>query len=218
MRACPFPDPASADARGLLAYGGDLGPERLLSAYAHGVFPWYETDPILWFCPDPRMVLLPAELHVGRSLARALRGGAFEVRIDADFSAVIHHCARTPRPGQPGTWINDDMIDAYCALHRLGFAHSFEAWKDDVLVGGLYGVSLGAGFFGESMFAHRSDASKVVTVALARWLEERSFHFIDCQVHTEHLERFGAREWPRSEFLRALSEALVEPTLCGSWS
>jgi len=214
----PFPDPRDADAQGLLAWGGDLGAERLLSAYASGVFPWFDEPPILWFSPDPRMVLLPRDLHVGRTLRRSIARGGYEVRFDTRFEDVIRACAQVPRPGQSGTWITQEMIEAYVALHELGFAHSAEAYEAGELVGGCYGVSLGRSFFGESMFAHRSDASKVAFVALVQRLEAWEFDLVDCQVHTSHLERFGAREWPRARFLDALAASLQRPTRRGRWS
>jgi leucyl/phenylalanyl-tRNA--protein transferase len=217
IAAHPFPDPTRADRHGLLAYGGDLSPERLIAAYAQGVFPWYEEDPILWFSPDPRMVLLPADLIVNRTLDKNLRRGRYEVRIDTAFRAVIESCARVPRKGQPGTWITQDMIEAYSRLHDLGFAHSAEAWLEGELVGGVYGVSLGAAFFAESMFAERSDASKVALVHLVWRLEQLGAHFLDCQCHTDHTERLGATEWPRERYLQALATALKEPTWRGSW-
>jgi len=217
MRAIPFPDPRLAEPHGLLAYGGDLSPERLLSAYAHGVFPWYQDEPILWFSPDPRMVLRPEELVVRRSLAKTLRGGRYTVRFDTAFEEVIRACAAVPRPGQDGTWITPDMIEAYCALHELGYAHSAESWYEGELVGGLYGVSLGAAFFGESMFARRGDASKVAFVKLVEQLRAWDFHFVDCQVPTEHLGGFGAREWPRDEFLDALEATLELESRRGRW-
>jgi leucyl/phenylalanyl-tRNA--protein transferase len=218
VQALPFPAPESSDETGLLAYGGDLGPERLLSAYAQGAFPWYESDPILWFSPDPRLLLRPEELRVSRSLAKTLRSDRFELRFDSAFEQVIRHCAQVPRPGQPGTWINPDMIDAYCRLHELGFAHSVESWESGELAGALYGVSLGSAFFGESMFSLRPDASKVALVHLAHRLVEWRFEFIDCQVHSDHLERFGARLWPRKDFLDALARALEGDTRRGRWS
>jgi leucyl/phenylalanyl-tRNA--protein transferase len=211
----PFPDPREAETEGLLAYGGDLLPERLLAAYAQGVFPWYESEPILWHSPDPRMVLLPAELRINRTLAKNLRRGRYEVRSDSAFREVIEACAIAPRPGQRGTWITSEMIEAYCALHELGFAHSIEAWRGDTLMGGVYGVSLGAAFFAESMFARQSEASKVAFVDLVRGIDRMGFHFLDCQVHTDHTERLGAREWSRADFLVALERALEEPTRVG---
>jgi leucyl/phenylalanyl-tRNA--protein transferase len=213
-----FPEPALAEPDGLLAVGGDLRPERLLRAYAEGIFPWYsEETPILWWSPDPRMVLLPGELHVPRSLRRALRG-RFEVRADTAFGRVIRRCAEKDRPGQDGTWITDEMIEAYERLHELGFAHSFEAWEGNELAGGLYGVSLGAAFFGESMFADRPEASKVAFVRSVEWLGGRGVELVDCQVDTEHLRRFGAREIPRVEFLSRLRNALASPTARGPWT
>jgi leucyl/phenylalanyl-tRNA--protein transferase len=215
--AVPFPDPSEADAHGLLAYGGDLLPERLLSAYARGIFPWYERDPILWFSPDPRMLLLPYELRINRTLAKSLRRGRYELRVDSAFEQVIRHCAEVPRPGQRGTWITDDLCHAFVRLHELGFAHSVEAWRSERLVGGIYGLSLGAAFFAESMFAVESDASKVAFVALVRQIAAWGFHFLDCQVYTEHTEALGAREWPRAEFLQALVRVLALPTRRGRW-
>jgi len=218
QRAFPFPDPRTAQERGLLAYGGDLSPERLVSAYASGIFPWYDEPPILWFSPDPRAVLAPRELHVGRTLRRALERGRYVVKLDAAFERVVRACAAVPRPGQDGTWITSEMIDAYVGLHELGLAHSAEAYDDGELVGGCYGVSLGAAFFGESMFARANDASKVAFATLVRQLEAWEFAFVDCQMHTPHLARFGAREVPRCEFLDALARALEQPTRIGSWA
>ena len=213
-----FPHPRTADEDGIVAIGDDLRPERLLLAYRTGIFPWpHHGLPLLWFSPDPRMVLPTSELHVARSLAKTLRRETFRITLDRAFTSVIRCCASTPRPDQPGTWITREMIRAYTVLHQLGFAHSVEVWKDRDLVGGLYGVSLGAVFFGESMFATEPDASKAGFVALVRQLERRQFHFIDCQVHTDHLARFGAREWPREVFLDALERALASPTWQGVW-
>ena len=214
-----FPDPNDADASGLLAVGGDLHPQRVLLAYAQGIFPWPHGDawPMLWFSPDPRMVLPPSELYVSRSLRKTCNKGVYEVRYDTAFEQVMRACSATPRPYQDGTWITPEMIEAYCRLHELGFAHSIEAWAAGELAGGLYGLSLGGAFFGESMFARRSDASKVAFVHLAQRLQNWAFELIDCQVYTEHLERFGAREWPRSQFLKALDRALQMPTRRGSW-
>jgi leucyl/phenylalanyl-tRNA--protein transferase len=213
-----FPDPELAEPDGLLAVGGDLSPDRLLRAYADGIFPWYsEETPILWWSPEPRMVLLPAEFHVPRSLRRTIRSGAFEARADTAFGEVIRRCADKDRPGQDGTWITPEMILAYERLHDLGFAHSFEAWEGGELAGGLYGVSLGAAFFGESMFADRPDASKVAFATSVEWLRGRGFELIDCQVDTEHLRRFGAREIPRAEFLARLRNAMSSATVRGKW-
>ena len=223
VRAFPFPDPRESDDRGLLGYGGDLAPERLVAAYAQGVFPWYDEDPILWFSPNPRMVLRPSEIHVGRSLAKRIRTAPYRVSMDTAFREVISACRDTPRPDQDGTWINEDMLEAYCTLHELGFAHSVEAWQNDdgsgeQLVGGLYGISLGNAFFGESMFAHAPDASKIAFATFVRQLEIWEFAFVDCQVTTDHLKRFGAAEWSRDEFLDTLSESVVAPTRRGRWS
>lgn len=212
-----FPDPREADADGLLAYGGDLRSERLLSAYARGIFPWYDREPILWFSPDPRWVLEPSQIRVNRSLRRTLRAGTFEVRLDTAFDEVIKACARVPRPGQDGTWITPEMIDAYAELHREGFAHSVEAFREGRLVGGAYGVSLGRAFFGESMFAIEPDASKVAFVALVQQLEAWNFDLIDCQVHTDHLARFGAVAWSRQHFMTRLTTAVEVPTRKGPW-
>ncbi|MDJ0847686.1 MAG: leucyl/phenylalanyl-tRNA--protein transferase [Myxococcota bacterium] len=213
-----FPPAEEADPDGLLAVGGDLSAERLLLAYSQGIFPWYEDGlPILWHSPDPRMVLLPAELHVPRSLRKVIRRRPFTLRLDTAFEAVVDECAIAERAGQRGTWITRDMREAYVALHTLGFAHSAEAWCGDELVGGLYGVSLGSSFFGESMFARRPDASKTAFVALVLQLERWGFELIDCQVHTEHLARFGAKEWRRSRFLATLRESLERPTRRGAW-
>ena len=218
VEAVPFPDPESADAHGLVAWGGDLCAERLLSAYARGIFPWYDEDPILWFSPDPRMVLARGALRVNRTLAKNLRRGRYEVRFDTSFEEVIARCASAPRPGQDGTWITDDMIAAYTELHRQGFAHSAESWRDGRLVGGVYGVSLGAAFFGESMFAEQSDASKVAFATLARKLDAWDYHFLDCQMRTDLTASLGATEWPRSAFLAALRRALAPPTRRGRWT
>jgi leucyl/phenylalanyl-tRNA--protein transferase len=213
-----FPEPRHAEPDGLLAVGGDLSPRRLLTAYAAGIFPWYSDDtPILWWSPDPRLVLDPAALHVPRSLERTIRRGRYAVAADREFGRVIRRCAEKDRPGQRGTWITDEMIAAYDELHRLGYAHSFEAWQGGELAGGLYGVSLGDAFFGESMFADRPDASKVAFVHAIRWLERQGIRLVDCQVTTEHLARFGATEIARDEFLDRLERALEAPTRRGKW-
>jgi leucyl/phenylalanyl-tRNA--protein transferase len=218
-REIVFPDPRLAEPDGLLAVGGDLGVERLLTAYAAGVFPWYGPDsPILWWSPDPRLVLVPERLHVPRSLERTRRRGTYRVTCDTAFERVIRACAETGRPGQEGTWITEAMIRAYLRLHHEGFAHSFEAWEGEALAGGLYGVSLGAAFFGESMFARRPDASKLAFVASVEFLQLRGIRLVDCQVRTDHLVRFGAEEWPRERFLEALEQALVVPTQRGAWA
>ncbi|MFL5351836.1 leucyl/phenylalanyl-tRNA--protein transferase [Archangium sp.] len=214
-----FPPPEKADRSGLLAVGGDLSPERLLSAYSRGIFPWYSPgQPILWHSPDPRFVLVPEKVHVGRSLRKTLKAGVYDIRWDTAFAQVITACASVPRPGQDGTWITDDMMEAYVTLHELGFAHSVEAWAEGELKGGFYGVSLGAAFFGESMFARAPDASKVAFATAVERFQGWGFHFIDCQVETEHLARFGAEHWPRKRFLQALQRALAEPTRRGKWT
>ena len=213
-----FPSPELSDPNGLLAVGGDLRPERLVLAYAMGIFPWYSEDtPILWHSPDPRMVLRAGDLVVGRSLAKTLRRGAYEVRLDTAFRAVMESCARVPRHDQDGTWIMPEMIDAYEELHRRGLAHSAEAWLGGELAGGLYGVSLGGAFFGESMFAKEPDASKVAFVTLVRAMAGWGIDLVDCQVRTAHLARFGAVDWPRPRFLAALEKALEKPTRYGPW-
>ncbi|HVV85583.1 MAG TPA: leucyl/phenylalanyl-tRNA--protein transferase [Kofleriaceae bacterium] len=203
---------------GLLAVGGDLAPERLLLGYSQGIFPWYGPRlPILWHSPDPRMVMTTRELIVNRSLRKAIRRRPYELRIDTAFDQVLHGCAETPRPGQDGTWLVPEMITAYLELHRLGFAHSFEAWSGDVLAGGLYGVSLGHVFFGESMFARAPDASKIAFAASIAQLDAWEISLVDCQVHTDHLERFGAHEITRHEFIDRLRVALDHPTRRGRW-
>jgi len=213
-----FPDPNLAE-EGLLAVGGDLRPERLLLGYASGIFPWYEEgQPILWHSPDPRMVLEPDRLHVSASLGKAIRREPYTITLDTAFRDVIEGCAAARSPDEPGTWITAGMIEAYVELHRRGYAHSAEAWKGETLAGGLYGVSLGAAFFGESMFARMPDASKIAFVALVRRLERWGIQLIDSQVYTHHLERFGAVEWPRGRYLAALAKALMEPTRKGKWS
>jgi len=213
-----FPDPRRADESGLIAVGGDLHPERLLRGYAIGIFPWYsEGQPILWHSPDPRFVLEPDELKVARSLRQRLRKRPYTLKLDAAFDQVIARCAEVPRPGQDGTWITDAMREAYIRLHEEGFAHSVEAYEGDELVGGLYGVSLGGIFFGESMFALRPDASKVAFVCLVRELRRWGFSLVDSQVYTDHVARFGAREIPRDRYLRRLQECLKTPSRRGRW-
>ncbi len=213
-----FPPPQLAEDTGVLAVGGDVSEERLILAYSSGIFPWpHEGLPLLWHSPDPRTVLVPSEIHVGRSLEKSIRRGTYEVRLDTAFRQVMRGCSEKERPNQDGTWITDEMIEGYVALHRRGLAHSVEAWRGDELVGGLYGVSLGAAFFGESMFAEAPDASKVAFTTLVRQLDRWGFDFVDCQVHTEHLERFGAVEWSRTRFLAALKRALKKPNRVGPW-
>ncbi|MBU1610408.1 MAG: leucyl/phenylalanyl-tRNA--protein transferase [Proteobacteria bacterium] len=213
-----FPDPEHADPDGLLAVGGDLTPERLISAYSTGVFPWYaENSPILWWSTNPRLVLFPDQLHVSRSLRRVLNRECYSVTYDTAFDDVIRQCAATPRPDQDGTWLVPEMVEAYTEMHRLGLCHSVEAWRDGELAGGLYGISLGRAFFGESMFFSEPDASKVAFVHLVRTLAAWDFQFIDCQQTTSHLKRFGASEISRRRFLDLLGQALHFPTLRGNW-
>ncbi len=194
---------------GLLAAGGDLSPQRLISAYARGIFPWFsEGQPILWWSPDPRLVLSPSEIHIGRTLRKRFRKQTYRITVDKAFEEVIYHCANTPRQEQGGTWITSEMENAYVELHKIGVAHSVETWLDDTLVGGLYGVCLGKAFFGESMFSHASDASKVAFATLVKQLDLWKFHLIDCQVQTELLESFGAQNLTRQEFEKRLQPAI----------
>jgi len=214
-----FPPPSRANAEGLLAWGGDLSVDWLLAAYRSGIFPWYsEGQPILWWSPDPRMVLRPADLHCPRRLERIVASDRFTVTLDRAFRRVIEACSTAPREGQCGTWITPDMIAAYTRLHEAGYAHSVEAWSGDQLAGGLYGVSLGGCFFGESMFTNAPDASKTAFVRLVRQLDTWEFGLIDCQMHTEHLARFGAHEVPRKAFLAMLANGLRHPTRQGTWT
>jgi leucyl/phenylalanyl-tRNA---protein transferase len=216
----PFPpvEQALVEPNGLLAAGGDLSPERLLDAYARGIFPWFnEEDPVLWWSPDPRMVLFPRQLHTSRSLRRAIRSGQFSVTLDRAFDAVVQGCAG-PRANQGGTWITGEMMVAYSRLAQLGYAHSVETWEGAELVGGLYGVALGRVFYGESMFSRRSNASKIALAHLARQLERWEFALIDCQMATEHLASLGAREIPRSEFLRGVRSAVAQPGVPAPWT
>jgi leucyl/phenylalanyl-tRNA--protein transferase len=214
-----FPPPELADPDGLLAVGGDLRPERLVLAYSSGIFPWpTEGFPLLWHSPDPRFVLEAEQLHVPRSLAKTVRRGRFRCTLDTAFRTVMANCAEIPRQGQDGTWITDAMLEGYAELHELGFAHSVEVWEGDTVVGGVYGVSLGGAFFGESMFAHSPDASKVGFVRLVEQLSRWDINLIDAQVHTAHLERFGAEHWPRARYLTRLERALQLPTRRGKWA
>jgi leucyl/phenylalanyl-tRNA--protein transferase len=204
---------------GLLAVGGDLSPERLLLAYRSGIFPWYEDGfPILWHSPDPRCVLVVERIHVGRSLRKAMKRAAVDVRFDTRFADVIRACKESYRVGQRGTWITDEMEAAYVKLHELGWAHSVETYLDGELVGGLYGVSIGKMFFGESMFSRASDASKIAFVRLAERIATWGFRVIDAQVMTPHTEALGAEEWPRARFLEVLASELAAPTRLGSWT
>ncbi len=215
-----FPPVDRASPEGLLAVGGDLRPERLLEAYRHGIFPWYNDDqPILWWSPDPRAVLFPEKLHVPRTLHRTMRRGLFTVTLDTCFRQVMQQCAG-PRPQYPegGTWITADMLDAYTHLHELGYAHSVETWQEGRLVGGLYGVAIGGAFFAESMFTRIDDASKVALVTLFRQLEAWGFRVIDCQQSSPHVKRFGAEEISRRNFITFLTEAVTLPDRKGRWA
>lgn len=213
-----FPPAEQAESDGLLAVGGDLSEERLLEAYRHGIFPWYAAgDPILWWSPPQRAVFLPGDEHFSRRLKRKLRGMPFEIRMDTAFADAVRQCAKAKRSGDPGTWITGEMFSAYVALHQAGYAHSFEAWQNGALVGGLYGVSIGGAFFGESMFSNVGDASKAAFAALCGWAWDMGFHFIDGQIPNENLERLGARVIERGEFLQRLKLALEEPTRKGGW-
>lgn len=214
-----FPDPAEAmrDPDGLLAVGGDLSVGRLVNAYRHGIFPWYgEGDPILWWSPDPRSVLVPDRLHRSRSLNKLLRKRRFAVTMDRDFRAVIRACAGT-RPDSQGTWLLPEMVEAYCALHVHGLAHSIEVWEEGLLVGGLYGVAIGGVFFGESMFSWTDNASKVALVHLCEHLLGSGVELIDCQVLTGHMQRMGAESMPRGRFLERLSVLRDRPWQRGNW-
>jgi leucyl/phenylalanyl-tRNA--protein transferase len=202
---------------GLLAVGGDLSPARLLDAYRHGVFPWFnEGEPILWWSPDPRMVLFPSELKLSRSLRKTLRHHRYEITFDTAFEQVMQACA-APRPGQGGTWISPAMIEAYVRLHELGYAHSVETWLNGSLTGGLYGVALGHMFYGESMFSRATDASKIAFAHLVWQLRSWGFGMIDCQMKTAHLASLGAREIARADFLRHLHELIECPRAAGPW-
>jgi leucyl/phenylalanyl-tRNA--protein transferase len=216
----PFPpvERALKSPNGLLCAGADLSPERLVEAYSRGVFPWFsEGDPILWWSPDPRMVLFPSELKVSRSLRKTLARGTYETRFDSKFETVMRACAE-PRAGGAGTWIVPEMVAAYARLHERGFAHSVESWSGGELAGGLYGVSLGRVFFGESMFARATDASKVALVALVERLRSEGCTLIDCQQATAHLASLGAREIPRREFVRRLQESIQYPPTGRRWA
>lgn len=215
-----FPPPHLAE-DGLLAVGGDLSAERLLLAYSAGIFPWYsEEDPLLWWSPDPRMVLYPEHFHISRSLRRVMKKGTFRFSLDTAFDQVIAACSETPRPGQDGTWIVPEMIAAYGDLHERGFAHSIECWdaESGALVGGLYGLSLGAAFFGESMFSWVPNASKATMATLSAVCAANELKLIDCQLPTPHLLSLGAREIPRAQYLEELQEAMGAATLQGPWT
>lgn len=213
-----FPSPRLANADGLLAIGGDLSEQRLMLAYRMGIFPWYsDGDPLLWWSPDPRLLLMPEDFHVSRSLKRAIRKQTFQITFDTAFEQVVDGCAAR-RPKSRGTWIVPEMARAYQRLHRAGVAHSVEAWRDGVLAGGLYGVSLGGCFFGESMFSRAPDASKVAFEALIRFIRKRGFDLVDCQVTSSHLLKLGAKEVPRKTFLDMLEKSMSKLTLTGKWT
>ena len=214
-----FPDPSYAAEEGLLAYGGDLHPDRILKAYRTGIFPWYNPgDPILWWSPDPRLLLYPERFKVRRSFRRVLRNRDYTVRFDHDYEAVIAACATVPRGEQKGTWLTPEMQEAYIELHRRGFAHSVEVYEGGMLIGGLYGIAMGGAFFGESMFSRAKDGSKIALKALSDVLREKGYDFIDCQVVTDHLVGLGAEAVPRERFLKELEAALLKPGDVGSWS
>jgi len=217
--AQPFPpaEQALEEPNGLLAVGGSLAPRRLVNAYRHGIFPWYnEGEPILWWSPDPRLTLLPNRLRISRSLRKVLRRQEFQISFDRAFAAVIEGCA-APRPQAAGTWITEEMRDAYIAMHRQGFAHSVESWYDNKLVGGLYGIAIGQVFFGESMFSRRSNASKAAFAVFVQALKAWGYALIDCQIHTDHLATFGAEEMPRSDFLGLLERCCERPPAPHAW-
>lgn len=213
-----FPPIERASPEGLLAVGGDLSPQRLIAAYRHGVFPWYsDGQPILWWSPDPRAVLLPEQFKVSRSLGKTIRSGKYTVTLDRAFRDVMLACAGPRRDENAGTWITAEMIEAYIRLHEMGYAHSVETWRDGQLVGGLYGVSLGAVFFGESMFSHATDASKIALARLAGQLHRWAFHFIDCQLPSDHLNGLGVESVPRARFVALLAKALKTKDRVGRW-
>lgn len=214
-----FPPVEEAEDWGGIALGGDLSPQRLLLAYRSGIFPWYEVgQPIIWHAPDPRFVLFPDELKVSKSMRPIFNQRKFSYTLDTDFRAVITHCQQQRRRGQHGTWITEEMLEAFCYMHELGYAHSVEVWQTGKLVGGLYGVSLGSIFFGESMFTSVSNASKAGFITLVHELKKRNFSLIDSQVHTHHLESMGAREIPRKSYMHILKRALKDTTYRGSWT
>ena len=202
-----FPPVEDADENGLLAIGGDLTPARLILAYRSGIFPWFnEADPICWWSPDPRFVLYPSQLKISKSMQQVVKKQTFQFSTNKAFKAVIHACSTTPRNGQDGTWITNEMQDAYLHMHQLGYAHSAEAWLNDELVGGLYGILLGNVFFGESMFSHVSNASKFAFIQYVQMLQKENVQLIDCQLHTQHLESLGATMIPRKTFMQHLQQ------------
>ncbi len=217
-----FPDVKFSNPDGILAIGGNLSPGILLSAYKQGIFPWFsEHEPILWWSPDPRFVLIPENLHISKSMKKIMKkiseNALFNITVDKDFRAIISECSEAYRRDQKGTWITKNMINAYTKLHELGYAHSVEVWQDNKLVGGLYGISIGNCFCGESMFSKASNASKAGFITLTNVLQKKGYSFIDCQVETPHLETLGAKEIPRKEFLNLLKNSLKEKTIIGNW-
>lgn len=214
-----FPNPENSDSSGLIAVGGDLSIERLLLAYRKGIFPWYsEGDPILWFSPDPRLIFYPSQFTPSKSLQKVIKTSKFDVKFDQSFETIIKNCAEVNRIGQTGTWITEGMIDSYIKLHEEGYAHSVETYFESELVGGLYGVSLGGAFFGESMFHKVSNASKVAFYYLMKKCKKWNFDFIDSQVSTDHMKAMGAKEISRTEFLKILSKTLDKETKKGKWN
>jgi leucyl/phenylalanyl-tRNA--protein transferase len=214
-----FPDPNLADEEGLIAYGGELSPDYLLSAYSQGIYPWFcEGEPILWWSPNPRMVLIPKDFKLKKSLRQVINKGIFELRVDTAFREVIKSCSKVKRSHEDETWITKDIIEGYVKLNKLGYAHSFESFYKDKLVGGLYGVSLGNCFFGESMFFTKTDASKVAFYHLVQFALKHKFSFIDAQQPTDHLSSLGAIPIPRKDFLKMLESALQKDTLQGKWT
>jgi leucyl/phenylalanyl-tRNA--protein transferase len=212
-----FP-PVDGAEDGIVAVGGDLSPERLLLAYRLGIFPWFnEEDPIIWHSPEERFVLLLDDLHISKSMRRVINSNTFQITYDEDFAFVIQQCANVKRKDEDGTWITKEMRDAYSELHYLGFAHSIEVWQDDIIVGGVYGVSLGKCFFAESMFHTATNASKFAIIKLVELLKQKDFHFVDAQVYTEHVETLGAKEIPRDKFIQLLQDGLQHESWIGKW-
>lgn len=214
-----FPDPNEADADGLVGLSTDLSTDRILAAYESGIFPWFQEQGFFfWFSPDPRMVLYPSQLRIQKSMRSYLNNNRYQVTFDKEFKTVMENCARAPRPGQESTWISPEFVEAYHKVHLLGFAHSVEVWDDNELVGGLYGLSLGHVFFGESMFSKKSNASKYGFIKLVQWLEKRGINLIDCQVYTRHLADLGARNVKRQDFLKELYREVHRETRAGKWN
>jgi len=213
-----FPPAWLARSDGLLCIGGDLSPKRLVLAYENGIFPWFsKEEPILWWSPDPRLVLFPKNIKISKSLNKKIKKNIYHVTLDTAFEQTIHSCATPRKNGPEGTWLVDEMIDSYIKLHKMGYAHSIETWREDTLVGGLYGVCLGNSFFGESMFSFESDASKIALVALANHLNEQDFDLIDCQVTTDHLVSMGACEISRNVFLDIILESVKKKHSTSAW-